>query len=280
MDVAKQLIKEGLRSGRVSSDLDVPNAIPSKIIATELRPLSQQTPFVVISDIQTKGRGTSGRSWNSSSDLNLSMSLAIPYSLIPSAVLPVLPLVVGLSARSCIEQAALQQGADAKKVNDVKLKWPNDLLCADKKVLGALIEHEDSHLVVGVGINVGSVPSVDTSDGSREATSLRNHFADDSQNFESSPWKLSPEALGISTCTEIMRRLGSAEHLADSEARRVVIDEFSSHMAMNITLRKRMTGSAQRGAEVIPIGLNSWGHLRVKNVDTGSEETLSSEYLH
>lgn len=41
------------------------------------------------------------------------------------------------------------------------IKWPNDILIDDKKVSGTLIEYAGRFVIVGIGINVNSNPTVD-----------------------------------------------------------------------------------------------------------------------
>ena len=41
------------------------------------------------------------------------------------------------------------------------IKWPNDILVDDKKISGILIEYSGDYVVIGVGINVNSNPTVD-----------------------------------------------------------------------------------------------------------------------
>ncbi|MBR2412051.1 MAG: biotin--[Alphaproteobacteria bacterium] len=41
------------------------------------------------------------------------------------------------------------------------IKWPNDILIDNKKVSGTLIEYSSNFVIVGIGINVNSNPTVD-----------------------------------------------------------------------------------------------------------------------
>ena len=41
------------------------------------------------------------------------------------------------------------------------IKWPNDILIDDRKVAGTLIEYSGRFVIVGIGINVNSNPTVD-----------------------------------------------------------------------------------------------------------------------
>lgn len=42
-----------------------------------------------------------------------------------------------------------------RKTEDVKLKWPNDVLVNGKKIAGILCERNGDNVIVGIGVNVG-----------------------------------------------------------------------------------------------------------------------------
>jgi BirA family biotin operon repressor/biotin-[acetyl-CoA-carboxylase] ligase len=103
----------------------------------------------VLADVQTGGRGRSGRGWASpAGGLYLSVLLRPRF-----AHAGVLPLAAGLA----VADAAAEHGAD------VLLKWPNDVLLGERKLAGVLAEAASAGaridwIVLGVGVNVG-VPS-------------------------------------------------------------------------------------------------------------------------
>ena len=109
--------------------------------------LGQADPVLLVTQEQTAGRGRLGRQWQSQAGDSLTFSLGL--SLAP-ADWAGLSLAVGV----CL--------ADALHP-DIRLKWPNDLWLADRKLGGILIETASSaatgqgnrrYAVVGVGINV------------------------------------------------------------------------------------------------------------------------------
>lgn len=104
---------------------------------------------VLIADHQTKGKGRLGRTWESPEGSNIYMSLIIRPDLEPkdTTMLTVLSAVAGAAAieRSCSVP--------------VSIKWPNDLVVADKKLAGILTEvradpDRVAVAVIGIGINV------------------------------------------------------------------------------------------------------------------------------
>lgn len=52
-----------------------------------------------------------------------------------------------------------------------KIKWPNDILIDGKKVSGTIIEYSGNFVVIGIGININSNPSVKN----YETTKLANY---------------------------------------------------------------------------------------------------------
>lgn len=115
-------------------------------------------PTLILAKVQTAGRGSRGRGWESASG-NLHATYVLP-ELEPSkqASLLVYPiaLAVGNSIREAIGSAA-----------EVLLKWPNDILIDGRKVSGALLEVGTfggrAFLVAGIGVNLRWAPSASES---------------------------------------------------------------------------------------------------------------------
>lgn len=98
---------------------------------------------LVIADRQTSGRGRSGRVWlEPDTAMYSSVALARPW---PHDRLTLLPLTTAIAVRRCLETLA---GVT------VDLKWPNDLLRADRKVGGILVEASGDDVVIGCGVNL------------------------------------------------------------------------------------------------------------------------------
>lgn len=104
---------------------------------------------VVLAETQAAGRGRRGREWVSPYARNIYCSIGIKLA-ISDRQLALLSLFTGLKLCRSLHQAGYQQ---------VRLKWPNDLLIGRSKLGGVLVEvkplDEKRHLVViGFGINV------------------------------------------------------------------------------------------------------------------------------
>ena len=102
-----------------------------------------------VADSQTQGRGRRGARWASPPGENLLFSVVLRRSFTPERA-STLTLAVGLGLRDAL----------ARRVSTpVRIKWPNDLIAADKKLAGILLESQLQSgaieaLVVGIGINV------------------------------------------------------------------------------------------------------------------------------
>ena len=107
---------------------------------------------LVVAERQTAGRGRLGRAWEAAPGQCLTFSLlARPKT--PPEVAATLPLVAGIAVATALRARGFAAG----------LKWPNDVLLADRKVCGILCEAQTSArgiegIVVGVGVNTGAVP--------------------------------------------------------------------------------------------------------------------------
>jgi BirA family biotin operon repressor/biotin-[acetyl-CoA-carboxylase] ligase len=105
---------------------------------------------LIVADAQSKGQGRLGRTWvsPSGSGLYLSIILRPDYS---ADWFPRLSLTAGVAVASAIRQTGAMP----------QLKWPNDILIADRKVGGILTEalfdkNRMESAVLGIGINVNT----------------------------------------------------------------------------------------------------------------------------
>lgn len=107
------------------------------------------TGSVVITEEQVRGRGRFGRTWLAHAGSSLLLSVILRPRL-SQARLPLVTIVGAVAAAETLSEYA---------PNQVKLKWPNDVHLAGRKVGGILSEatwHGDtlSAVVLGIGLNV------------------------------------------------------------------------------------------------------------------------------
>ena len=104
---------------------------------------------VCLAEHQEKGRGRRGRQWVSPFGRNLYISIARVFSQVERG-LDGLSLAVGIQLAKTLKQ---------KKVDNLGLKWPNDLLLNNAKLAGILVEigpmlGPNVCVIVGIGVNL------------------------------------------------------------------------------------------------------------------------------
>ncbi|ARD86750.1 biotin--[acetyl-CoA-carboxylase] ligase [Rickettsia bellii] len=127
--------------------------------------------YIILAKSQTKGRGRSGKNWQSTLG-NLHVSLLIKPNK-ELELLPQLSFVTALAVYDSMVHVIPWLDHGIQKINEIpiqacgmtplvlkkiQLKWPNDVLVGGKKISGILLESvkvEDAYyLIIGVGINI------------------------------------------------------------------------------------------------------------------------------
>jgi len=124
----------------VGSTLDVAHALAAQ---------GAPTGTVALADEQTAGRGRAGRAWHSPAGAGLWLSIVLRPAAPPAG--GTLAIRTGLAAHAALRVAA--PGLEAR------LKWPNDIVAAGRKLGGILCEahwsgEQVGWVAVGVGLNV------------------------------------------------------------------------------------------------------------------------------
>jgi BirA family biotin operon repressor/biotin-[acetyl-CoA-carboxylase] ligase len=108
---------------------------------------------VCLCEIQSAGRGRRGRLWVSPFGGSIAMSLGWTFQE-GGRVKPALSLAVGV---------AIARALDRVGARGVRLKWPNDVWLADRKIGGVLVELKTeaggpAQAVLGIGLNLRLSP--------------------------------------------------------------------------------------------------------------------------
>jgi BirA family transcriptional regulator, biotin operon repressor / biotin---[acetyl-CoA-carboxylase] ligase len=143
-----------LRFKRVKSTNDV---------ALKLTQKSNSRPTMIVSEIQTHGRGTMGKKWISQKgNLFISIFFEMKYKN------------MNFKHFAILNALLLKKVLSKVFSKKIKIKWPNDLLYNNKKICGILQEvvnyKEKRFLVVGIGINT----NLDPKNKDFLSTSLKN----------------------------------------------------------------------------------------------------------
>ena len=110
---------------------------------------------VLATEWQSSGRGRMGKTWHSALGNALTFSLMWRFESALSS-LAGLSLAAGLALIRALHSFGIEQ---------VKLKWPNDVLSEERKVAGILIEAQGdmlgpSTVVIGIGLNLSLPPTL------------------------------------------------------------------------------------------------------------------------
>lgn len=94
----------------------------------------------------------------------------------PPEEVATLPLVVGLVVADVVERFLRDLGGDGRG-DDVRIKWPNDVLAGGRKICGILCERKGDRVIVGIGLNVNQMQFPAELEG--RATSLAMELGSD-----------------------------------------------------------------------------------------------------
>ncbi len=206
-----------------------------------------------IAEYQSQGRGRRGRQWLSPFGSNLYLSL---YWRLESGIAAAmgLSLVVGVAIVEALESFGLE---------NIKLKWPNDLYYQDKKLAGILVEMSGqaggaADLVIGLGLNINMPESIEGID--QPWTSL-------SSVSDKLPSKNELAATLINKCSEA---LSDYEHngMQGFITRWERLDNFLNRPAKLIMGNREIEGTVR--------GINEQGAILLET-DRGVESFIGGE---
>jgi len=124
-----------------------------------------QEGTVINTNYQTSGRGQMGNTWESQYGKNLLFSIILYPKSVKAERQFIISKLFSLAIRDFISTI----------VNDVSIKWPNDIIVRNDKIAGILIENaiiknEIEYTVAGAGININQERF---SQGAKNPTSLK-----------------------------------------------------------------------------------------------------------
>ncbi len=105
---------------------------------------------VITTFSQSDGRGQMNNQWESEAHKNISLSVVLKPNFLPLESFFLLNQAISLGVYDFVRLFIKE---------NVKIKWPNDIYVADKKIAGILIQNTIQyrafqHSVIGIGINV------------------------------------------------------------------------------------------------------------------------------
>jgi BirA family biotin operon repressor/biotin-[acetyl-CoA-carboxylase] ligase len=107
-----------------------PEVDSTNVTAMDLAQQNAPEGTVVLTEQQLHGRGRGDRSWHSPSGVGIYCSIVLPPELSPAKTM----LLTLMTAVPIAKAVALETNLSPR------IKWPNDILINDKKVVGILLE--------------------------------------------------------------------------------------------------------------------------------------------
>ena len=210
---------------------------------------------VCIAETQTHGKGRLHRQWHSPFGQNIYLSLLYPFNKDISE-LAGLSLVVGLSICKAIETLY-------SLTKPALIKWPNDIICQNKKLAGNLIEikaeaHGFCYAIIGIGINVNMTedPNNDINQAWTSIRQLTNQYND--RNL---------------LCVELIDQLTAHINQFEKKGLNHFLLQWQSKDGLaNKTIHLQ---SGRHKFQGTALGINEQGHLLMKLAD-GSQREFSS----
>lgn len=126
------------------------------------------SPTCIWAEKQLEGRGQRGSSWNSEAGRNLTFSVIYPAPAVAPARQFALSAAVATGIVEALEKYAIPK---------LMVKWPNDIMSANYKIGGLLIENvitdgRIAAVIIGLGLNVNqeNFPGLPAAGSLRKAT--------------------------------------------------------------------------------------------------------------
>lgn len=115
-------------------------------------PLGLSSGEVFCAENQTGGKGQRGNVWESEANKNLTFSFFLNEIDLPVTEQFVINYFVSIAIHRFLSKFL-------SRPESLKLKWPNDIYCGEKKLGGVLIENQVkngklSHTIIGIGLNI------------------------------------------------------------------------------------------------------------------------------
>ncbi len=137
----------------------------------------------VTASYQSSGHGRNSRVWNANKEENVLLSYLIKDK----------DIIEHFSYVSMFSAVVIVKYLESKGLENVSIKWPNDVYVNGKKIAGILLEGEyPNYIVVGIGVNLNQT-NFDNKELRHPATSLKLEKND----FNSNPLKEAQEIISL-----------------------------------------------------------------------------------
>ncbi|KAF0852460.1 mitochondrial BirA family transcriptional regulator biotin operon repressor/biotin-[acetyl-CoA-carboxylase] ligase [Andalucia godoyi] len=235
---------------------------------------------IIITDQQTRGRGTKQRSFESSRTGNVYTTLVFSYD---SDEYPFPPLFLVRAVPAALCDAISSVGVSSPPM----IKWPNDVWIAGKKTAGILIETSSMGprmtCFVGIGVNLNTNPSVADPALKDIATCVKDNVAATEDTRDA---VIDREEFLVTFCEHLEKYLSPsyASVLEHTYRERSVIIGRRVRVFPNgvVGVRTSLLATGAPDAclaqwDGVALSVDSFGFLKVRRDDTAEEVVLSAE---
>jgi BirA family biotin operon repressor/biotin-[acetyl-CoA-carboxylase] ligase len=117
-----------------------------------IKELKHAEGLVIYTSKQSDGKGMGSNKWFSENNKNLTCSVVLS---------PNLP-IKNAFILNCFTSLAVVKILQDFGIQNIKIKWPNDILVNNKKIAGILIENINfknniKHSIIGIGLNINQI---------------------------------------------------------------------------------------------------------------------------
>ncbi|MDX2438749.1 MAG: biotin--[acetyl-CoA-carboxylase] ligase [Acidobacteriota bacterium] len=156
LDRLAELLTEQVENLVLLDVVDSTHAMARRLIAGMDEEDQSLAATVIIADQQECGEGRGDRSWESPAG---GLYLSWMQSGIDSDTIAKLPMLAAAAALSAVNTVGIA---------DARIKWPNDILVAGRKLAGMVVfarHGETNWATVGLGLNIATTPVLDDANG-------------------------------------------------------------------------------------------------------------------
>lgn len=171
-------IRENLNTKYIGNDIYSFKEVEStNSVAKFLSRFGSKEGTIILSEIQTKGKGRRGKKWESPTG-GIWLSIILKPDIEPSKA-PIITLATGVAVAKTLRGMNI----------DARIKWPNDILINHKKVCGILTEANAKfstvdYVIVGVGIDTRVNTDILADDLREKTTSIDNETPEEIEEYE------------------------------------------------------------------------------------------------
>ncbi|MBN2614419.1 MAG: biotin--[acetyl-CoA-carboxylase] ligase [Bacteroidales bacterium] len=207
--------------------------------------------LVLVTSEQTKGKGHGSNRWESARGKNLTLSVILEPRFLEASDQFFLTKIVSLALQETLQKYLPE--------HTIRIKWPNDLYCGDKKMAGVLIQNflkgaMIEYTVIGVGLNVN-----------------QEEFVSDAPNPVSMKQCTHQDIDLTELRDEWLQILGFYYHeLQTEEGRNVISSQYMNHLYRYRTVTKYQDSNGIFWGEIVDI--NSFGQLIIQD-ESGNRRT-------